>query len=85
MIDYVIENDRTWERVTKFEVEDKIDSNHRPITVEIRGEKGVLRRNKRRRNIGRGRWTEDGRKEFREAFGERSKEEGGIEKEWEVL
>lgn len=39
VIDYVIGNDRTKERLREFRVKDKIDSNHRPLTVWIEGER----------------------------------------------
>lgn len=58
VIDYVIGDNRTRERIIEFRVEDRID--HRPITVGIEGEKRGLGGNKRKRENEKGRL--DGKK-----------------------
>lgn len=58
VIDYVIGDNRTRERIIEFRVEDRIDSDHRPITVGIEGVKRGLGGNKGRGRMKRGDWTE---------------------------
>lgn len=57
VIDYVIGDNRTRERIVEFRMEDRIDSDHRPITIVIEGEKRRLGGNKGRRRMKRGDWT----------------------------
>lgn len=45
VIDYVIGNDRTRERIREFRVKDKIDSDHKSITVWIERERGIISKN----------------------------------------
>lgn len=40
VIDYVIGDNRTRERIVEFRMEDRIDSDHRPITVGLRERRG---------------------------------------------
>lgn len=44
VIDYVIGNDSTRERIREFRVEDKIDSDHKSITVWKKGREEEFRR-----------------------------------------
>lgn len=88
VIDYVIGDNRTRERIVEFRVKDRIDSDHRPITVglEIReGEKRRLGGNKGRGRMKRGDWTEKGQEDFKEAFRGVIRYEKGVEEEWEIL
>lgn len=68
VIDYVIGDNRTRERIIEFRVEDRIDSDYRPIMVGIEGEKRRLGKNKGRGRMKRGDWTEKGQEDFKEAF-----------------
>lgn len=40
MIDHMLENERTWESVERLVMEARVDSNHQPITVWIKGNGG---------------------------------------------
>lgn len=33
VIDYVLGNEKTWERVKSMRIEDRVDSDHQPITM----------------------------------------------------
>lgn len=48
MIDYMLENERTWESVERLVMEGRVNSNHQPITVCIKkngGGKGRKKKN----------------------------------------
>lgn len=64
VIDYVIGNDRTRERIREFRVEDKIDLDHRPVTVWIEGEKRNFEECKGGRRGGKGSVVRGGRRDF---------------------
>lgn len=68
MIDYVIGNYRTRERIREFRVEDKIDSDHKAVTVCIEGEKRNFEECKGGRRGRRREWSEEGRGIFREEY-----------------
>lgn len=38
VIDYVIVNQRAWDRIEKLTVEKRVESDHQPLKVEVRGE-----------------------------------------------
>lgn len=89
VIDYVIGNDRTRERIREFRVKDKIDSDHKSITVWIERERErnnfeECRKGRRRKG---GDWSKEGRGVFKEKFrGLAGNGEGErIEEEWEML
>lgn len=52
-----------------MKVEDKIDSDHQPVEIWIRGYEERKREGRKRRNRWRGVWDEKGREEFRERVG----------------
>ncbi|XP_029176468.1 cilia- and flagella-associated protein 251-like [Nylanderia fulva] len=88
VIDYVIGNEKVREEITKLEIGDRVDSDHMPVVIWIRGKggggegKGIKR--KRRWS-----WTKEGKEKFRERIGEiwekqrDEQEEKGVEGEWE--
>ena len=53
VIDYVLENEDTRERVERLEVGDRVDSDHHPVAVWLRGE-GRERSGRRKKGEGRG-------------------------------
>jgi len=65
VVDYVLGDGETWDRVERIEVKDRIESDHFPLEVWLRGEEEELGRKVSRR---RGRWncTEKGRAIFEE-------------------
>lgn len=85
VIDYVIENNRTREGITEFRVEDKIDSDHKPVMIWIEGEKKRIGGNKGKGKVKRGDWTKKGKEEFREAFEDGMRYGEEVEEEWEIL
>lgn len=87
VIDYVIGNEEMSERVDMMVVEDRIDSDHQPVSVWIRGKRGrrEYREEGRRGGDGRIQWSEEDRLKFAERFGEDEVGDGLVEVEWEGL
>lgn len=81
----MIGDNRTRERIVEFRMEDRIDSDHRPITVGIEGEKRKLGGNKERGRMKRGDWTKKEQEDFKEAFRGVIGYGEGVEEEWEIL
>jgi len=84
VIDYVIGNEETRERVVKMRVEDWVDSDHQPITVWVEGG-GHWEERKGKRGRRRGVWTEEGREKFEEYFGKKDDDCEGVEEGWRKL
>ncbi|KZC11356.1 hypothetical protein WN55_02590 [Dufourea novaeangliae] len=85
VIDYIIGNEDTRGRVKRIKVEEKVDSDHHPVTVWVKEEK---RKVKERRKKGEGKignWTEEGREAFIKNFGKSGRGERGVEEEWREL
>lgn len=58
-----------------------VDSDHMSLVVWIKGEgKKEGRRGKKRK--GRWRWSDEGKRKFKEKLGEIQEREGGVEEEW---
>lgn len=86
VIDYVLGDERTRERIREVRVEEKVDLDHRPITVWLEGsERQGSREDKRGKRRGIKIWTEENKEKFRVMFGERGGEKEDVEKEWERL
>ncbi|XP_011883686.1 PREDICTED: RNA-directed DNA polymerase from mobile element jockey-like, partial [Vollenhovia emeryi] len=65
-----------------MEIVDRIDSDHQPVVVWLKGRRNKkVRRSRARREGGRGVWDEEGREEFRENLGEIRIGEGRLEEE----
>jgi len=43
VLDYVIEDEEVWEKVDRIRVEDRIDSDHFPVVVWIKGDERIVR------------------------------------------
>lgn len=87
VIDYVLGDERTREGIRKVVIEEKVDSDHHPLTVWLEGSE-KQRKGEEKRNSGRGGvriWTKEIRERFRAEFGERGEAEEEVEKEWEKL
>lgn len=76
-------DERTRERIREVRVEEKMDLDHRPITVWLEGSERQGSREDKRRGIRI--WTEENKEKFRVMFGERRGEKEDVEKEWERL
>ncbi|XP_076287327.1 uncharacterized protein LOC143212411 [Lasioglossum baleicum] len=86
VIDYVLGNEDTREGVGKVEIGDKIDSDHMPVIVWVKGEMGGKKGRKgggKRRMVGR--WSEEAGEEFREKFAARASGGDGLQEDWEGL
>lgn len=85
VINYVIGDEECREMVENFKIGGKVDSDHQPVEVEIKGE--LVKRNKGRRKeknrVGKGRWNEEGRKVFREKVRRIERKNVKIKEEWE--
>lgn len=68
VIDYGITNWETWNKIRKFKVEDRGESDHQPITIEIEGDREIKTKNREeRRQIQV--WTEETIKKYKENLG----------------
>ncbi|CAK9816314.1 hypothetical protein ANTPLA_LOCUS8954 [Anthophora plagiata] len=88
VIDYVIGNEETREKVERVEVEGRIESDHQPVVVWIEGGKregGNIRGKGKRGRRTKGRWTEEMKREFAEKFGRKEEKGKEIEEEWREL
>lgn len=93
VINYILEEARMKEEIERFEIRDKIDSDHQPVVVWVReAGKGKTRRKRKiekrreikgekRRKI---RWTEKGCQELRKKMQEVRRIEKKIKKEWKM-
>jgi len=85
VIDYVLGDGEAWERVERLEVKNRIESNHFPIEVSLKGEVegGVKRVSKGGR---RWKWTEERIVKFKGRMEDWWEEKGdGKEIKWEVV
>lgn len=68
---------KTQGRVRWMRVEERIDSDHQPVTVWVEGGgRGGGRKVIRKKREGKGVWTEEEKKRFEEYFGKKEKERG---------
>lgn len=57
------------ERVEEMRVGDRIDSDHQPVEVTMRGRGGEREKQRRTKKFWRGVWDKEGREEFRDKLG----------------
>ncbi|XP_071568793.1 uncharacterized protein [Temnothorax nylanderi] len=70
VIDYILGDEDIREKVERLEVGEKVDSDHHPLMLWIRGNAGKKQRRKEEERIRRrGIWNEEGRKQFSERLG----------------
>lgn len=69
VIDYIIGEGEVKDRVERMKVGDKIDSDHHPVEVWLKGVKGRRWECRGQERRWRGVWDEEGSKEFRERVG----------------
>ncbi|XP_068989265.1 uncharacterized protein [Neodiprion pinetum] len=65
VIDYAIGDIEVRDRVKRIEIGDRVDSDHHPVIVWLRGAMARTRKGKRVGGTSRGDWTEKGRSRFR--------------------
>ncbi|EZA52870.1 hypothetical protein X777_07989 [Ooceraea biroi] len=86
VIDYVIVNEEGWERITRLEVGDKIDSDHHSVIVVMKGDRKRVKRKKEMGRKGkRGIWTDESRGKYKENLGKIKAGEGTVEEEIEKI
>lgn len=69
VIDYVIGDKEVKERMEKMRIGDKIDSDHHPLEIWIKGEVEKKRKGTGARRTRRGVWNEQGKRIFRQKMG----------------
>lgn len=87
IIDYVLGNEETRERIKKMKVKERVDSDHQPITAWMKGGRSRGRGRGEgggKREKEKGVWTEDRRRKFDEYFGRKDEEWEGMKKLKEV-
>lgn len=89
VIDYGIVNIRAWDKIDKFKVIKRVDSDHHAITVGIEGLKGYKDK-ERDSEDNEGKeyiqdWSEEGKKEYSKSIEEVTWEKNGVEEEWTEL
>jgi len=76
VIDYVLGDGEAWDRIERIEVKDRIESDHFPIEVWLRG--GRKRTGTKATNKGgRWRWSDEGKVMFKERMEEWWERRGG--------
>lgn len=70
-----------------MEVESRVDSDHQPVTVWIKGKNTTREGSGKRKGsrVKRGIWSEEGKKFFRDGFGKRTEDRKEIDEEWKEL
>ncbi|EZA60891.1 hypothetical protein X777_13093 [Ooceraea biroi] len=85
VIDYVMGDSEVRERIAEMKIGDKIDSDHQPIEVMIKGT-GMKRRGERGlEKCWRGVWNEKGRREFKECIDTIEMREREIREDWREM
>jgi len=85
-IDFVMGEEETREEIDAVRIEDRIDSDHHPVVVEMKERKGRKMIKGKGKKEWRGIWDEEGRREFRKKWGEGEEmKERGIEEQWKEL
>ncbi|EZA50916.1 hypothetical protein X777_10743, partial [Ooceraea biroi] len=89
VIDYVMGDLEVRNRIERMEVGDRIESDHQPIEVRIKGEEEGRKRGKGKgkgkAKAWRGAWDEEGGKRFRERLGRVELGDRELEREWGEL
>ncbi|XP_018402019.1 PREDICTED: uncharacterized protein LOC108779148 [Cyphomyrmex costatus] len=85
VIDYAIGNIEAWGEVKEIRVEERVESDHHPVSVRIGREKRDEKKRWRRETRKRMDWSEKGRNTFTRKMDELCIEESGIEKMYEEL
>ncbi|XP_036143283.1 uncharacterized protein LOC118645710 [Monomorium pharaonis] len=85
VIDYILGEKKTKDRIEKMRVVDKVDSDHMPVKLVVGN--GAREREQRVRNRGiRGIWDEESKKRFREELDKGIEEIGGrLNEEWDDM
>jgi len=82
-IDYVLGDEEVKEEIEELRIGERIDSDHHPVEVKVKGRKRKRMIGKKERKEWRGVWNEEGRKEFRHKLGEfGGMRNESIERQW---
>ncbi|XP_076651064.1 uncharacterized protein LOC143358075 [Halictus rubicundus] len=86
VIDYILGDEDTRDGVKRMEIGERVDSDHLPLTVWLKGERaGGTKRGEGVRSRLVGCWTEEGVEKFRRKFGKKGGTEKGVEEDWKEL
>jgi len=85
VIDYIMGEEEVKERIERMRVGDKIDSDHHPVEVWIKGVEKKRRESKGQEGYMRGVWDEEGCRKFREMLGKMEMGEEDVETMWEGM
>lgn len=85
-IDYVLGDGRMRERVERMIIEDRVESDHHPVVVWMKGEGGRKDRGGGRKGgARRGKWDEEGKKEFERMIGKIGERKGDMQGEMKEM
>jgi len=87
VIDYVIGDKETRERIGKMKIGDKIDSDHHPLEIWVEGETQRGRKKDKEQEIRKVVWDREGQERFRKSLRIERREGKGkeIDKEWREI
>jgi len=85
VIDYVMGEEEVKERIDRLRVGDRIDSDHHPVEVWMKGAEKKRRGSKRQEGYRRGVWDDESCKKFRERLGKMESGEEDVEIIWEEM
>jgi len=85
IIDFVIGEEEARERIERLTIGDRIDSNHHPLEVWMKG--GGVRRvmERREKKVWKGLWDTEGRERFKQKMGSIEIMEGSVEEHWKAV
>lgn len=85
VIDYVLGGEEVRERVERMRIGDRIESDHHPLEVWIRGGESRRKEKEKKYRNSRGVWDEESRRMFRSKLGRVELERKEIGEEWEKM
>lgn len=84
-IDYAVVNEQAWEQIIKFEVGERIESDHQPIIVEIKTRNRKNIEKQEDKAIETQDWTLQGIKKYIEEIEKTEWKESGVEDSWREI
>ncbi|CAD6223128.1 GSCOCG00005406001-RA-CDS, partial [Cotesia congregata] len=87
VIDLVLIDERSRDRIMELRIEERTDSDHLTIVVkvEVQGKRSREGYKERINRTGRGVWTQEGRSNFQEEFGNAGVQVGNLDEDWRRL
>lgn len=78
VIDYGIVNEEAWEEIEEFKIADRVDSDHMPLEISIKG-RTIDETKEQTRRIEKNNWNEEGIRKYREKVEKRTFQAQGID------